>query len=136
MCYDILKERMMKMYCNKCGNVVKNGDKYCSSCGQALVTGMFQDRSINNMYNLKIVRSNDFYIVNPAVKVVIDGAQEYRVENGNTIDIPISSGVHNIVFSASLRKNNLNINVDSNAVIYVEWDRITGRLQANYSKLP
>ena len=113
------------MFCTKCGNQINGQVKFCPKCGQAVGTGNGGSQS----FILTINRANQWFAINPAVKVVIDGSTEYKIDNGATLNIPVSAGTHNIAFSCSMRNKIININVADNITLNIKWNRITGSLE-------
>ena len=78
---------------------------------------------------MTIHRAKQWFAVNPAVKVVVDDNTEYKIDNGSTLYIPISSGVHNIAFSCSIQNKIVNVNVANNVTLNIKWNRVTGSLE-------
>lgn len=118
------------MFCNKCGNEIVGDAKFCSKCGQPLscATNSTTTGKVDT-YTLTINRAKQWYLVNPAVKIIVDGGAEYKIDNGETLNIPVSPGAHNIAFSCSIRNKIVNINATSNVVLNIKWNRITGSLE-------
>ena len=118
------------MFCNKCGNEIVGDAKFCSKCGQPLSYAANSATNGNvDAYTLTINRAKQWYLVNPAVKIVVDGGAEYKIDSGETLNIPVSPGAHNIAFSCSIRNKIVNINASNNVVINIKWNRITGSLE-------
>ena len=82
----------------------------------------------SGMFTLTVNRANQWFAVNPSVKIVVDGKAEYSIENNSSINIPISAGAHNIAFSCSIRNKILDINVVGDMTLNMKWNRITGSL--------
>lgn len=119
------------MFCNKCGNQLIDGAKFCSMCGQP--TNQATNNTVENKgrgtFTLTINRANQWYAINPAVKIVVDGGAEYKIGNGETLNVPITAGPHKIAFSCSIRNKIVNINVIDNVILNIKWNRITGSLE-------
>ena len=113
------------MFCTKCGNQINEQVKFCPKCGQAVDTGSGGSHN----FTLTINRANQWFAINPAVKIVIDNSTEYKIDNGATLNIPVSAGPHNIAFSCSMRNKIVNINVAGNITLNIKWNRITGSLE-------
>lgn len=116
------------MFCSKCGNLLTDEAKFCPRCGQAV------SRVANNSaetYMLAIVRENQFFLVNPSIKIHIDGGQEYKLDNGQKLNIPVTAGEHKISFSCGIRNKVLDVSVNDDFVLNVKWDRITGSLKVD-----
>ncbi len=92
------------MFCSKCGNEIPSQSKFCSKCGQSVVPTPNETVVSNNTvgYTLTINRAKQWFAINPAVKIVVDGNTEYKIDNGATLNIPIAAGTHNIAFSCSI----------------------------------
>ena len=118
-------------FCNKCGNKIIEHAKFCSKCGQAvnLATNNDVSHDNNEVFTLTINRAKQWFVVNPAVKIVVDGSTEYKIDNGATLDIPILAGVHKVAFSCSIRNKIVNINVSNNITLNIKWNRVTGSLE-------
>lgn len=79
-------------------------------------------------FNLTIIRANQWFAVNPAITIVIDGNAEYKIDNGATLSIPIAAGAHNIAFLCSFRSKTVNINATSDVTLNIKWNRTTGNI--------
>lgn len=119
------------MFCSKCGNEIVVQSKFCSKCGQPVSPTANGGVSLNNCggFMLTINRAKQWFAINPVVKIVIDGNAEYKIDNGATLSIPISSGIHNITFSCGIRNKIVQINVTNNATLNIKWNRVTGSLE-------
>lgn len=115
------------MFCSKCGAEIVDGARFCLSCGQAIGGGSHENTGTG--FVLTIIRAKQWFAVNPAVKAVVDGHAEYRIKNGESLDIPISAGLHRIEFSCSIRNKIVDIDVTGNSVLNLKWNRMTGSLE-------
>lgn len=91
-----------------------------------------QRNSVQNnsgSFTLTINRAKQWFAINPAVKVVVDANTEYKIDNGATLNIPVSAGTHNIAFSCSMRNKIVNVNVADNVTLNIKWNRVTGSLE-------
>lgn len=115
------------MFCNRCGSKIVGGAKVCSKCGNAVshVAGGVND----GMFTLTINRAKQWFAVNPAVKIVVDGGTEYKIGNGATVNIPVTVGTHNIAFLCSIRNKIVNVSVSDNVTLNIRWNRVTGSLE-------
>ena len=115
------------MFCSKCGNEIVAQAKFCSKCGQPVNASNSGTPVQNNSgsFTLTINRAKQWFAINPAVKVVVDANTEYKIDNGATLNIPVSAGTHNIAFSCSMRNKIVNDNVTLN----IKWNRVTGSLE-------
>lgn len=55
---------------------------------------------------------------------------QYEIKRGDSVQIPVYPGVHNIKFTSSFRSNSLTINVQENVYVEVGFNRMTGHLDA------
>ncbi len=119
------------MFCSKCGNKIDMLSKFCSKCGQPINQAANGGAAPGNSgsFTLTINRAKQWFAVNPAVKIVIDGSVEYKIGNGETLNIPISAGAHNIAFSCSIRNKIVNVNVTDHVTLNIKWNRMTGSLE-------
>lgn len=119
------------MFCSKCGNEIVSQSKFCAKCGQPVLPAVNGGVPPNKRekFTLTINRAKQWYAINPAIKVVVDGNVEYKIDNGQSLSIPISSGTHNIKFSCSIRNKIININVTNNVALNIKWNRVTGSLE-------
>ena len=119
------------MFCSKCGNEIVAQAKFCSKCGQPVNASNSGTPVQNNSgsFTLTINRAKQWFAINPAVKVVVDANTEYKIDNGATLNIPVSAGTHNIAFSCSMRNKIVNVNVADNVTLNIKWNRVTGNLE-------
>ena len=119
------------MFCTKCGNHIVDGAKFCSKCGQSTNQAANNITGNNGVgtFTLTINRAKQWFAVNPAVKIIVDGGAEYKIDNGETLNIPITAGTHNIAFSCSIRNKIVNVNVSDNVALNIKWNRVTGSLE-------
>lgn len=123
------------MFCSNCGTKVTDDAKFCVNCGQKLTPVSIEEKSGARL-TLRIVRAKQWYAVNPPIQIIIDERQNYSVENGKYIDIPVLAGRHYVLFSCAMRKKSLDINITQNTALYVKFNRVTGGIQVeNYMSL-
>ena len=65
------------------------------------------------------------------MKVTVDAADEYVLENGSSITIPLTTGAHTIVFSSSIRQTKTDIDVTENMHINVKFNRASGEIDVS-----
>ena len=53
------------MYCKKCGNLLKDGDKFCTNCGSAIEvkSSVEQNQNVNNVSKKKNVKNVIWVVV-------------------------------------------------------------------------
>ncbi len=135
------------MFCVKCGNDIIASTHFCEKCGtenpgfdpdapkpqtkvppqQPQYQQSAQPRQ-DGMFMLTINKDNQFYVINPDIKVLVDGSATYKLANGTSIAFPVSAGRHVIKFSACMRKREVEVDIFSDVVLNVSWDRMTGAL--------
>ncbi len=86
-------------------------------------------KDADETFTLTVNRAKQWYIINPAIKITIDKGTEYKIANGQTLDIPITAGTHNIVFSSGLRKKAVDVQVSRNLSLNIGWNRLSGALE-------
>lgn len=132
------------MYCQQCGSQLPDTAKFCGECGaptgataQSLGdvvspsnTGVNSTASSSDMYRLTVIREKQFFAVNPSIYITVDNNMpRIPIDNADQVSIPISAGVHNLYFSCGPRSKSVDINVASDLVIVVRWNRITGGIE-------
>jgi len=78
---------------------------------------------------LVINRTAQWFAINPPVKIFIDDNKEYEIENGKSIEMPISYGVHNIKCSCGIRNKIIDINITQNTILNIKFNRMTGSIE-------
>ncbi len=122
------------MYCKYCGKEIDGDALFCKYCGKRLKgpaqsEEQPQPAAARGTYTLKIVREAQMYVVNPAVKIKIDGDREFKIENDSTLDIPIEAGEHIIYFSCGPRNKTVKKDITADTVLSMKWNRITGAME-------
>ena len=126
-------------YCIKCGAQIPEGVKLCVNCQQRAEgpaasgpqaqagpeTGAGQ-----GVYRLTVTRKDQFYLVNPAMKVSVDGVERLHVDNGATMWVDLPAGIHMLGVKSSFRKKELCINMSRNMMVVLSWNRLTGEIEA------
>jgi hypothetical protein len=115
------------MYCPFCGEQAPEESLFCCKCGKALN----EKSAPQDGCRVTIFRKSQMYVLNPPVNVCIDGERLLSVANGATEELELSKGNHTFDFSSSLRKKSLNLNIEKDTTIMLEWNRLTGSLVAN-----
>ncbi len=77
------------MFCNKCGNEIKEAEKFCNKCGE---------RQIPEMGSITFARQNKFYGSLIDIKIFMDGKQVASIANGREATVPATIGTHKIAF--------------------------------------
>jgi hypothetical protein len=127
---------MILMFCINCGSEIPDVAKFCNKCGKSVVTSGkpgTPDGQNRSQCILTITRNSQFFLINPAIHILIDDKITHKINNGQSIQIPISHGMHKIIFSASIRKKVVDINIHQNETLYVFFDRLTGGIDVSRS---
>ena len=114
---------MALIKCPECG--ISDKAAACPNCGMPL------RREDRGTYDVVITREKQWYLVNPKMKVTVDAADEYILENNSSITIPLTTGPHSILFSSSIRKTQTDIDVTENMNITVKFNRASGEINVS-----
>lgn len=120
---------MSLIQCPECKKEISDKATACPNCGMPL---RLEDRGT---YDVIITREKQWYLINPKMKVIVDSAHEYSLENGNSITVPLTTGTHTILFSSGIRKTQTSIDVTENMNINVKWNRTTGEINVSGYKI-
>lgn len=116
---------MALIKCPECGKEISDKAAACPNCGMPL------RREDRGTYDVIITREKQWYLVNPKMKVTVDAADEYILENNSSITIPLTTGPHSILFSSSIRKTQTDIDVTENMNITVKFNRASGEINVS-----
>lgn len=116
---------MALIKCPECGKEISDKAAACPNCGMPL------RREDRGTYDVIITREKQWYLINPKMKVTVDAADEYVLENGSSITIPLTTGAHTIVFSSSIRQTKTDIDVTENMHINVKFNRASGEIDVS-----
>lgn len=117
------------MFCSNCGASLPEEAMFCPQCGRPAGQPAPGTDAGPGPVMLTICRANQWFAINPAVKVVVDGTAEYRLENGAEIQIPVLEGAHQVVFSCGIRSKVVNIQVNGPLTLHMKWNRVTGSIE-------
>ena len=92
-----------------------------------------QKQQTPERYTLTIERANQWFLWNPAIKVCIDGSLNYAVENGQAINVTLPAGQHHAHMQCTFRRRDADISLTSNARLFIQWNRVTGEIEATVS---
>lgn len=127
---------MIFMFCNYCGAPNPDDGKFCSQCGKPLSPMKSSEPQFSStpMHTIEIFRESQTFLINPPINVSVNGRNNFSVANGETRKIELAEGNYEFVFSQSMRKRIVNINLDRDIFIKLKWNRITGSIEVNVSK--
>lgn len=121
------------MFCNYCGASNPDDGKFCSQCGKPLasMTTPAPQSSVPPMHTIEIFRESQTFLINPPINISVNGKNNFSIANGGTAKIELTEGIYELVFSQSMRKRVLNIDLVHDIFIKLKWNRITGSIEAN-----
>ncbi|WP_251615118.1 zinc-ribbon domain-containing protein [Senimuribacter intestinalis] len=121
------------MFCIKCGERLVEGARFCARCGHPVqsVRKKIEVSEDKETYVLTVCRTDQFFAINPAIKIEIDNKEHYEVKNGSSVRIPISAGLHRIVFSLPFESKIIDIHITQDASVVLKLNRLTGEIIVN-----
>lgn len=120
------------MFCYQCGTEIPDNSAFCFSCGAKIPTGT--ETSANDKITLTIDRASQVYLINPPIKVVINGDIRLSLENGKTEKVQLEPGAYTVELSGSFRSKTVNLDLQKDTVLAVSFSRITGQIKAEILK--
>lgn len=123
-------ERCDTMFCNQCGSELTPGAAFCAKCGHPVsapsdAAGAQPDA---RAFTVTFTRQGQWFAVNPAVKIVVDERDEYRIDNAQSLRVPMTPGTHSVVFKCGIRNKVIELTVQQDLELHLKWNRITGSL--------
>ena len=79
-------------------------------------------------YRLTVARKDQYFLINPPMKVFVDGVERLHVDNGITLWIDLPAGMHVLGVKSGFRKRELPINMNRNTMAVLSWNRVTGEI--------
>ena len=80
--------------------------------------------------NLKITRADQWFLVNPPIKVLIDNTWRCQVENAESIIVSnLNPGIHRFRFTITCRTRDVCVNLQRDGEMFIEMNRITGEIE-------
>ncbi|MEY8424583.1 zinc ribbon domain-containing protein [Lachnospiraceae bacterium 38-14] len=116
---------MSLIKCPECGKEISDKAATCPNCGMPL------RREDRGTYDVIITREKQWFLVNPKIKIIVDSADEYSIENNSSITIPLTTGTHTLLFSSGARKTQTDIDVTENMNIGVKFNRTSGEIEVS-----
>lgn len=80
------------MFCNKCGNEIKKGNKFCTNCGNKTI------KDENDCY-IVFERKKQFYGFLIPIDIYLDGEKVCSVKNNSKVKIDTTNGNHKLSFN-------------------------------------
>lgn len=119
-----------EVYCSKCGKKLEPNARFCNKCGNEVKAKLqLNNQQTNNEQGKVIIHSyEEFFIVNPDVKVYIDGNLITRLSKGETFEYSITKPT-TIKFKSSIRSANVTVSPNAITEIRLMWNRATGSLE-------
>lgn len=68
-------------------------------------------------------------LIKSKIKVDIDHAKTYEINNGERLQIKLPRGNHNLYFHYSFRSKSVDINLNKNLNLSLGWDRVSGAIE-------
>lgn len=124
------------MFCNYCGANNPDSSNFCSHCGKN-ISARNSEATVSDaptMYTVEIFRESQMFLINPPINISIDGKKNLSVANGETLNLQLEEGHHDLVFSLSFRKRIVSVDLTQNIYIKLKWNRTTGALEAKVSE--
>lgn len=106
------------MKCNRCGHEIAEGMHFCTQCGARLSQEEpRQTAGDKSEYRVVFERKNALYALFQAIVVKVDHAEVCRLKNGETKEVRVARGTHEVEFSIFCTKPK-KITVDVNDDLY------------------
>lgn len=115
------------MFCSKCGAQIPDDSAFCAKCGYQ-IPGSAVSAGQAIVFTLTIDRKSQVYLVNPPIKVLIDGTIRKSIANGESIEVPLTAGEHMVEFTSSARKTTTKIEMRKDTLLIVGWNRLSGKI--------
>jgi hypothetical protein len=112
-------------YCRFCGNELFDEAVLCPKCKNS-VDSSFEPQK--NEYKLIICRDSQFFVINPAIKINVDGRLASKIENDSNVEIILPRGVHSVEFVCSFRNTKIDVNMNRDVKLSINWNRATGHI--------
>jgi len=116
---------MALINCPECGKEISDKATACPGCGMPL------RREDRGTYDVVITREKQWFLINPKIKIIVDAADEFFIENDSSVTIPLTTGAHTLLFSSGIRKTQTDIDVSENMNINVKFNRASGEINVS-----
>ena len=108
---------MALIKCSECGKEVSDKAESCPNCGNP----------INQASKIMVYGYSESYMLNPKVKIFVNGVEVGAVAKGQLFEYDIKEDSE-VTFKSSLRKASLNVKAGKVTKIKLSWNRLTGQL--------
>lgn len=127
------------------GCASKGDLKYSVDCWKKALTNPSNDLKLKDLLNKALadpykyvirvkkkvifLRENQTYLLNPDVKVYIDGKIVTTLPPGSTREIDLEIGRHDLLMKCAFRKYEGLLTIDRDVRINMRWNRISGEME-------
>ncbi len=124
-----LRKGVLTVFCPKCGAELVPGARFCSKCGSEVgLAEPAAGTSGAQTFTVTFTREKQWFAINPAVKIIVDERDEYRIDSGETIRVPMTGGIHGVTFRCGVRNKVIQLEVAGDLSVNLKWNRLTGSL--------
>ena len=119
-------------FCIKCGALIPDGGKLCVNCqqrqagpfgpGPQAQAGPAPGAGGQAVYRLTVARKDQYFLINPTMKVFIDGVERLHVDNGVTLWVDLPAGMHVFSVKSGFRKMEMPIHLSQNLMLVLSWN--------------
>lgn len=81
-----------------------------------------------SLVSLTIDRPSQFFVVNPAMKVTVDGVPQADLHNNGSVTITLPMGMHTVSLKLSFRETVFDVDLSESSAISATCNRITGKI--------
>lgn len=134
------------MFCTNCGQQLLDGSKFCPNCGSPVAqinsfpppqgpvgapqpqrfTGTPQPERAPGMCRITFRRPHQVFLINFAMQVFVDSVCRLSIEDGAEGYVDMPRGPHQITIKSSFHKTNMDVRVETDAVVELKWNRAFG----------
>lgn len=115
------------MYCKKCGTKINEDASFCSHCGRHV--DKYDEKGTKSFYKVNIKRESQWFAVNPKLNMNIDSENNYKIDNGETLELNLEQGNHRISLSLGPRNKVVDILLDKDLSLIVKYNRLIGSIE-------
>jgi len=111
--------------CAKCGHEISDGGKFCPHCGQPQPS----DTAVDNSSFFVVEREKSLSGALSNFYIKIDDTNEYKVENGKKIKIPMEEGKHSIKITMLAKRECVEIDFPLIQLLKLSLNKLTGAIE-------